>query len=99
MNLIRITAQAKKLNLDSMAFRLRVEIRKQPLGVWPDVVTKSSKLYLCCLRKKVTEAKTLSKEIVDLIDQHKARYEKDALYVLRLRNLAEDVVRGLNTKL
>lgn len=92
---IRLQEKARKLALDFIAFKLELERAKRPNDIVSSMADKSCAAYRAILNKRKKVALNLLEEVVDMSVSYKPRYEKDALPIIRLTNLAGEVVRGL----
>lgn len=92
---IRTQEKARKLALDFVAFKLELERAKRPNDIVSVLTDKSCAAYRAILNKRKNVALKLIQEVVDYSVSYKPRYEKDALHIVRLTNLAGEVVRGL----
>lgn len=92
---IRTQEKARKLALDFIAFKLELERAKRPNDVVSILTDKSCAAYRALMNKRKNVARKLVEEVLDLSVTYKPRYEKDALQIIRLTNLAGEVVRGL----
>lgn len=92
---IRTQEKARKLALDFIAFKLELERAKRPNEVVSLLTDKSCAAYRALMNKRKNVARKLVEEVLDLSVTYKPRYEKDAIHIIRLTNLAGEVVRGL----
>jgi hypothetical protein len=92
---IRTQEKARKLALDFIAFKLELERAKRPNDVVSILTDKSCAAYRAVMNKRKNVARKLIEEVLDLSVTYKPRYEKDAIQIIRLTNLAGEVVRGL----
>ncbi|AXG66690.1 hypothetical protein JA33_285 [Dickeya phage vB_DsoM_JA33] len=95
MNKLRTQAQARKLWLDFIAFKLELDRVKRPNAAITEMSDKICAMYRAISSEKYKTALKLGEEVLAVSIQYKARYEKDALQFLKLCNLAGEVVRGL----
>lgn len=92
---IRTQEKARKLALDFIAFKLELERAKRPNDIVSALTDKSCAAYRAILNKRKNVALKLVEEVIECSVAYKPRFEKDALHIVRLTNLAGEVVRGL----
>lgn len=95
MNVYRTQAQARKLALDFIAFKLELEKAKRSSDVISVLTEKSCACFRAVMAQRYNVARKLIDEVIAVSYEYKPRREKDAIQIVRLTNLAGEVVRGL----
>lgn len=95
MNKLRVSEQARRLWLDSVAFNLYFISSKNRNCIIEEIANKSLEAFNAIQQDKFRVAQKRMAELLAVSTQFKTSKEKEALAFLRLCNLAGEVSRSL----